>query len=145
MMAPVAVAMDKGVPLVQPDLEPPVPVACLGCESRWPPVSSCSSKNRTAVLQHHRQDAWMALLSPPEAVVKLPLEEPKPLLLFPVLPPLPHQHPGVQASDLDQALVVSAGLDGLTGMTAPNWKRCAVNRLRNSAKRFTSSAKTMMP
>lgn len=145
MMAPVAVAMDKGVPLVQPDLEPPVPVACLGCESRWPPVSSCSSKNRTAARQHHRRDAWMALLSPPEAVVKLPLEEPKPLLLFPVLPPLPHQHPGVQASDLDQALVVSAGLDGLTGMTAPNWKRCAVNRLRNSAKRFTSSAKTMMP
>ena len=145
MMAPVAVAMDKGVPLVQPDLELPVPVACLGCESRWPPVSSCSSKNRTAAHQRHRRDAWMALLSPPEAVVKLPLEEPKPLLLFPVLPPLPHQHPGVQASDLDQALVVSAGLDGLTGMTAPNWKRCAVNRLRNSAKRFTSSAKTMMP
>jgi hypothetical protein len=87
----------------------------------------------------------MALLSPPEAVVKLPLEEPKPLRLFPVLPPLPHQHPGAQASDLAQALVVSADLDGLTGMTAPNWKRCAVNRLRNSAKRFTLSAKTMMP
>ncbi len=34
MMVPVAVAMDKGVPLVQPDLEPRVLVACLGCESR---------------------------------------------------------------------------------------------------------------
>ena len=34
MTAPVAVAMDKDVPLVQQDLEAPVLVACQGCVSR---------------------------------------------------------------------------------------------------------------
>ena len=85
----------------------------------------------------------MALLLPREAV-RLPLLERRQLLLFRVLPPLPHQHRGVQASDLAQEQVVNAGLGVLTGMTAPNWKRFAVNHLRNSVKRFTSSEKTMM-
>ena len=143
MMAPAAVAMDKDVLLVEPDLEPHVLVACLGCESRWPPVSSCSSKSRTAARQRHRLDVWMALLLPREAV-RLPLLERRQLLLFRVLPPLPHQHRGVRASDLAQEQVVNAGLGVLTGMTAPNWKRFAVNHLRNSVKRFTSSEKTMM-
>ena len=144
MKAPAAVAMDKDVLLVEPDLEPHVLVACLGCESRWPPVSSCSSKSRTAARQRHRLDALMALLLP-RVAVKLPLVEPRQLLLFHVLPPLPHQRRGVQALGLAQELVVSAGLDGLTGMTAQNWKHFAVNHLRNSAKRSISSAKTMMP
>ena len=86
----------------------------------------------------------MARLSPREAV-KLPLEEPRPILLFHDLQPLHQQHQGVLASGLVQELVVSAGLDGLTGMTAQNWKRFAVNHLRNSVKRSISSAKTMMP
>ena len=144
MMAPAAVAMDKDVLPVEPDLEPHVLVACLGCESRWPPVSSCSSKSRTAALQHHRLDALMALLLP-HVAARLPLVEPRQLLLFHVLPPLPHQRRGVQASGLAQELVVSAGLDGLTGTTAQNWKRYAVSHLRNSVKRSTSLAKTMMP
>ena len=144
MTAPVAVAMDKDVPLVQQDLEAPVLVACQGCVSRWPPVSSCSSKNRITDRQLHRRDGLMARLSPREAV-KLPLEEPRPILLFHDLQPLHQQHQGVQASGLVQELVVSAGLDGLTGMTAQNWKRYAVNHLRNSVRRSTSSAKTMMP
>ena len=143
MMAPAAVAMDKDVLLVEPDLEPHVLVACLGCESRWPPVSSCSSKSRTAALQLHRLDALMALLLP-HVAVRLLLEL-RQLLLFHVLQPLPQQHRGVQASDLAQELVVSADLDGLTGTTAQNWKRYAVSHLRNSVKRSTSSAKTMMP
>ena len=144
MMAPAAVAMDKDVLLVEPDLEPHVLVACLGCESRWPPVSLCSSKSRTAALQLHRLDALMALLLP-HVAARLPLVEPRQLLLFHVLPPLPHQRRGVQASGLAQALVVSADLDGLTGMTAPNWRRYAVNHLKNSVKRSISSVKTMMP
>ena len=143
MMAPAAVAMDKDVLLVEPDLEPLVLVACLGCESRWPPVSSCSSKSRTAALQLHRLDALMALLLP-HAAVRLLLEL-RQLLLFHVLQPLPQQHRGVQASDLAQELVVSADLDGLTGTTAPNWKRFAVSHLKNSVKRSTSLVKTMMP
>ena len=143
-MAVVAVAMDKHVLLAHQDLEPPVLVACRGCVSRWPPVSSCSSKSQTAARQHHRLDALMALLLP-RVAVRLLLVELKQLLLFHVLPPLPHQRRGVQASGLAQELVVSAGLDGLTGMTAQNWKRYAVNHLRNSVKRFISSAKTMMP
>ena len=143
MMA-AAVAMDKHVLLVEPDREPHVLVACLGCESRWPPVSSCSSKSRTAALQLHRLDALMALLLP-HVAARLPLVEPRQLLLFHVLPPLPHQRRGVQASGLAQALVVSADLDGLTGMTAPNWRRYAVNHLKNSVKRSISSVKTMMP
>ena len=81
----------------------------------------------------------------PRVAARLPLVEPRQLLLFHVLPPLPHQRRGVQASGLAQELVVSAGLDGLTGMTAQNWKRCAVNHLRNSVKKSISSAKTMMP
>ena len=144
MMAPAAVAMDKDVLLVEPELEPHVLVACLGCESRWPPVSSCSSKNRITDRQRHRRDGLMARLSLHEAV-KLPLEEPRPILLFHDLQPLHQQHQGVQASGLVQELVVSAGLDGLTGTTAPNWKRYAVSHLRNSVKRSTSLAKTMMP
>ena len=77
--------------------------------------------------------------------VKLPLEEPRPPRLFRVLQPPHHQHQGVQASGLVQEQVVSAGLDGLTGMTAPNWRRYAVNHLKNSVKRSISSVKTMMP
>ena len=144
MMAPVAVAMDRDVLLVPQDLEHHVLAVCLGCVSRWPPVSSCSSKSQTAARQHHRLDALMALLLP-RVAVRLLLVELKQLLLFHVLPPLHQQHRGVQASGLVQELVVNAGLDGLTGMTAQNWKRYAVNHLRNSVKRFISSAKTMMP
>ena len=143
-MVPVAVEMDKDVLRVHQDLEPPVLAVCQGCVSRWPPVSSCSSKSQTAARQHHRLDAWMALLLP-RVAARLPLVELRPLLLFHVLPPLHHQHRGVQASGLAQELVVSAGLDGLTGTTAPNWKRYAVSHLRNSVKRSTSLAKTMMP
>ena len=144
MMAPAAVAMDKVVPLVEPDLEPHVLVACQGCESRWPPVSSCSSKNRITDRQRHHRDVLMAHLWP-RVAARLPLVEPRPHRLFHVLPPLPHQRRGVQDSGLAQELVVSAGLDGLTGTTAPNWKRFAVSHLRNSVKRSTSLAKTMMP
>ena len=81
----------------------------------------------------------------PRVPARLPLEEPRQPLLFHVPQPRHHQHQGVQASGLAQELVVSAGLDGLTGMTAQNWKRFAVNHLRNSVKRSISSAKTMMP
>ena len=143
MMVPVAGAMAKDVLLVRPDLEPPVLVACQGCASPWPPVSSCSSKSRTTGRQHHHLDALMALLLP-HAAVRLLLEL-RQLLLFHVLQPLPQQHRGVQASDLAQELVVSADLDGLTGTTAPNWKRFAVSHLKNSVKRSTSLVKTMMP
>jgi hypothetical protein len=118
MMVPVAGAMAKDVLLVRPDLEPPVLVACQGCASPWPPVSSCSSKSRTTGRQHHHLDALMALLLP-HVAVRLLLEL-RQLLLFHVLQPLPQQHRGVQASDLAQELVVSADLDGLTGMTAQN-------------------------
>ena len=99
---------------------------------------------RIAAHQHHHQDALMALLLP-HVAVRLPLVELRQLLLFHVLPLLPHQHLGGQASGLAQELAVSAGLDGLTGMTAQNWKRYAANHLRNSVKRSTSLAKTMMP
>ena len=143
MMVPVAGAMAKDVLLVRPDLEPPVLVACQGCASPWPPVSSCSSKSRTTGRQHHNIDALMALLLP-HAAVRLLLEL-RQLLLFHVLQPLPQQHRGVQASDLAQELVVSADLDGLTGTTARNWKRFAVSHLKNSVKRSTSLVKTMMP
>ena len=143
MMVPVAGAMAKDVLLVRPDLEPPVLVACQGCASPWPPVSSCSSKSRTTGRQHHHLDALMALLLP-HAAVRLLLEL-RQLLLFHALQPLPQQHRGVQASDLAQELVVSANLDGLTGTTAQNWKRFAVSHLKNSVKRSTSLAKTMMP
>jgi hypothetical protein len=142
-MVPVAGAMAKDVLLVRPDLEPPVLVACQGCASPWPPVSSCSSKSRTTGRQHHHLDALMALLLP-HAAVRLLLEL-RQLLLFHVLQPLPQQHRGVQASDLAQELVVSADLDGLTGTTARNWKRFAVSHLKNSVKRSTSLVKTMMP
>lgn len=144
MTAPVAAVMDKDVPLVQQDLELPVPVACQGCASQWPQVSSCSSKSPITDHQRHRRDVLMARLSL-LAAVKLPLEEPRPPRLFHVLQPPHHQHQGVQASGLVQELVVSADLDGLTGMTAQNWKRYAVNRRKNSVKRSISSAKTMMP
>ena len=143
MMVPVAGAMAKDVLLVRPDLEPPVLVACQGCASPWPPVSSCSSKSRTTGRQHHHLDALMALLLP-HAAVRLLLEL-RQLLLFHVLQRLPQQHRGVQASDLAQELVVSADLDGLTGTTAQNWKRFAVSHLKNSVKRSTSLVKTMMP
>jgi hypothetical protein len=143
MMVPVAGAMAKDVLLVRPDLEPPVLVACQGCASPWPPVSSCSSKSRTTGRQHHHLDALMALLLP-HAAVRLLLEL-RQLLLFHVLQRLPQQHRGVQASDLAQELVVSADLDGLTGTTARNWKRFAVSHLKNSVKRSTSLVKTMMP
>ena len=143
MMVPVAGAMAKDVLLVRPDLEPPVLVACQGCASPWPPVSSCSSKSRTTGRQHHHLDALMALLLP-HAAVRLLLEL-RQRLLFHVLQPLPQQHRGVQASDLAQELVVSADLDGLTGTTAQNWKRFAVSHLKNSVKRSTSLVKTMMP
>jgi hypothetical protein len=143
MMVPVAGAMAKDVLLVRPDLEPPVLVACQGCASPWPPVSSCSSKSRTTGRQHHHLDALMALLLP-HAAVRLLLEL-RQLLLFHVLQPLPQQHRGVQASDLAQELVVSADLDGLTGTTAQNWKRFAVSHHKNSVKRSTSLVKTMMP
>ena len=142
-MVPVAVEMDKDVLRVHQDLEPPVLAVCQGCVSRWPPVSSCSFKSQTAARQPHRLDAWMALLLP-RVAARLPLVEPRPLLLFHVLPPLHHQHRGVQASGLAQELVVSADLDGLTGMTAQNWKRYAVNHPKNSVRRSISSAKTMM-
>ena len=85
----------------------------------------------------------MALLLPHVAVRRL--LELRQLLLFHVLQLLPQQHRGVQALGLAQELVVSAGLDGLTGTTAQNWKRYAVSHLRNSVKRSTSLAKTMMP
>ena len=143
MMVPVAGAMAKDVLLVRPDLEPPVLVACQGCASPWPPVSSCSSKSRTTGRQHHHLDALMALLLP-HAAVRLLLEL-RQLLLFHALQPLPQQHRGVQASDLAQELVVSANLDGLTGTTAQNWKRFAVSHLKNSVKRSTSLVKSMMP
>ncbi len=143
MMEAVVVAMDKGVRLAPPDRERPVLVACLGCVSRWPPASSCSSKSQIAARQRHLLDGLMARLLP-RVAVRLPLVELRQLLLFHVLPPLPHQHRGAQASDLVQELVVNAGQGGLTGMTAQNWKRCAANHLRNSVKRFTSSEKTMM-
>lgn len=81
----------------------------------------------------------------PRVAARLPLEELRPHRLFHVLQPRHHQHQGVQASGLAQELVVSAGLDGLTGMTAQNWKRFAVNHLKNSVKRSISSVKTMMP
>ena len=142
MMVPVAGAMAKDVLLVRPDLEPPVLVACQGCASPWPPVSSCSSKSRTTGRQHHHLDALMALLLP-HAAVRLLLEL-RQRLLFHVLQPLPQQHRGVQASDLAQELVVSADLDGLTGTTARNWKRFAVSHLKNSVKMSTSLVKTMM-
>ena len=144
MMGVEVVAMDKDVRLVRPDREHPVLLGCLGCVSRWPPASSCSFKSRIADLQRLHQDALTALLSQP-AAVRLPLEVPRPPLQFHALPPLPPLHRDDQALGLAQELVDSAGLDGLTGMTARNWKRCGVNHLRSSVKRSTSSAKTMMP
>ena len=107
-------------------------------------MSSCSSKNQITDRQRHRRDVLMARLWP-RVAARLPLEEPRPPRLFHVLQPPHHQHQGVQALGLAQELVVSAGLDGLTGMTAQNWKRYAVNHLRNSVKRSISSAKMMMP
>jgi hypothetical protein len=83
----------------------------------------------------------------PRVAARLPLEELRPHHLVHVLQPPHHQRRGVQALGLaqEQELVVSADLDGLTGMTAQNWKRYAVSHLRNSVKRSTSLAKTMMP
>ena len=81
----------------------------------------------------------------PRVAARLPLEEPRPPLQSHVQQLPHHPHQGVQASGLAQELVVSAGLDGLTGMTAQNWKRFAVNHLKNSVKRSISSVKTMMP
>ena len=58
--------------------------------------------------------------------------------------PLQQRRHAVQASDLEQVQEVRGVLAGLTGMTARSSRHCAIALLRNNARRFTSSAKTMI-
>ena len=140
----VVVEMDQDVHQARQDQEPPVLVACQGCASRWLLVSLCSSKSQITVLLRRRRGALTAHPLQPVAV-KQHLEEPKQLPLFLGLQPPRHQPQGDQASDLALELVDSEGLDDLTGMTARSWKLCAANHRKNSAKKSTLLAKTMMP
>ena len=104
----------------------------LECANRWLPVSSCSCRSRSADRRHR-----------PPAV---PTHQPKPVQGQPHPQwhvQLLHRHPVVRASVL-AVLVASDVPVGRIGMTAPSWKPCAAARRRSSARRSTSSEKTMI-
>lgn len=119
--------------------------ACLpACGNLWRLVSSCSCRSPVVVPVLHRRVAPMGLPS------HLGLAKAQPARQFPrsLAPPRPHHrqlHPVALAIALPLAQVVSVVLAVPIGTTAPNWKRCAAVRPRNSAKRCTSLGKTTIP
>ena len=146
-MANPFVAMAK-VPVVVTPMVAPLRqrvLACrAACASQWLPGSSCSCKSPVVALVHRRHDA------PTDPRSRLgPLRD---LLGRPRLPwlglprlPLQLQHPAVRDTDQHQAPVDNAGQGVPIGMTAPSWKHCGVVRLRSSARRCTSLARTTTP
>ena len=109
------------------------------CANRWRRVSSCNCRSPQVVLRFLRRADRMEHLSAP--VVMAP--KPHPLFLGPRLRLRPLRRVDLD-SDQVQALAASAVPVVPTGMTAPSWKRSATARLRSSARRSTSSAKTMI-
>ena len=113
----------------------PVP-ACLGCASRWPLASSCSSRSL------ERGPARRRLGVPaPQAHPPVPLEP----LVQPtrtVLRPLPRRHLAARISALPCRPVAAVHAAPI-GTTAPAWMHCAAAHPRSSANAFTSLARTM--
>ena len=124
--------------LHQPALE--CPVACANPSHR---ASSCSCRNPVAALVLRRHAVPMAALS---VLARRMVRNARPRLQCRGLRlhPLP-RHPVVRATDPLQVPADNGVLDVPTGMTAPSWKPCAAARLRSSARRFTSLARTTTP
>ena len=124
--AVLAVLADQPLPSVQ---------GCrVACESPWHPASSCSSRNRSVARPHHHYG------------VQIP--RPNPVLESRPLHPWRGRHllqPRAVLDSVPEQPQVSADPDGPTGMTAPSWKPCAAVHRRSSARKSTSSARTMMP
>ena len=129
--AQVAVALVR--PPVRERLD--VPACPLECANRWLPVSSCSCKSLSAG-QRHRHPA--VRMHPPKPV-QVQEQPPRPWRVR-----MPPRRPAVPAS-VRVALVASGGQAVPTGMTAHGSMLCAAARRRSSARRCTSSVKTMMP
>ena len=119
--------------------EPTVPPCQPGCASRWLPVSSCSCRNPPVVRLHHHRAVPTERRFHPVVMVQRPLHLSIDL----------HHLPRLLHAALASVLVLdqegSVALAGPTGMTAPSWKLCATGLHRSNARRFTSSAKTMIP
>ena len=129
--APAAVVQER--PPVQELLD--VPACPLECANRWLQVSSCSCRSLSAGRRHRHPAVPMR---PPKPVREQ--ERPPRLWRVRMLP----RHPAVPAS-VPAVLEDSGALVGPTGMTAPGSMLCAAARHRSSARRCTSSARTMIP
>ena len=129
--AQVAVALVR--PPVRERLD--VPACPLECANRWLPVSSCSCRSLSAGQQRRHPAVRM---HPPKPV-QVQERPPRPWRVR-----MPPRRPAVPAS-VRVALVASGGLAVPTGMTAHGSMLCAAARRRSSARRCTSSVKTMIP
>ena len=109
------------------------------CANRSHLVSSCSCRSLRVVRRflHH-----VVLMEPPSALVVMVPRPHHPPLGRPLrLRPMHRDDPdSVRA----QAQAASAVPVVPTGMTAPSWKHSATARHRSSARRFTSSVRTMI-
>ena len=128
---PVAVVREH--PPVQEHLD--APECPLECANRWLPVSSCSCRSLSAGQQHRHP---VVPMHPPKPV-QVQERPPRP---WRVRTPPRHR---VDPASVRVAQVANGGLVGPTGMTAPGSMLCAAARRRSSARRCTSSVKTMIP
>ena len=133
-----ATAAQQVVDALEHRLAPVLPRgrACpAACASQWLPASSCNCRS-----------PWDApQLLPPAGRMPPPSQERAPEQQRHRWPD-PHRrrhHDALGTVPVHQE--VNAAQVVLTGMTAPSWKPCAAARPRSSARRFTSSARTMIP
>ena len=140
-MAAATAAMQADQVLDSAAAQVPIAQPChQACANRLHPVSSCSCRSPRVVRRFLHRVVLMELPSAP--VVTAPKQHP--LFLDPSLRLRPLRRDGLGSVQV-QALAASAVPVVPTGMTAPSWKRSATARLRSSGRRFTSSARTMIP
>ena len=108
------------------------------CANRSLPVSSCNCRSREP---DHPNRAMARGVHPHVLALRRPVSQAK----APTAPTHQRHHRGALVIDplLRQAPPADHG--GRTGMTAPSWRLCAADRLRSSARRYTSLGKTTIP
>ena len=122
----------------------PAQACLLACANLWRPVSSCSCRSPAVALERRRRVDPMGRPSLRGLAKGQPVKRCRLWLALPRHHPQ-QLHPVALAIALHRAPVVSVVQAVPIGTTAPNWKRCAAVRPKDSARRCTSLGKTTIP
>ena len=114
------------------------PAVLAACVNRSLPVSSCNCRSQEP---DHPNREMARGVHPHVLALRRHVSQAK----APTAPTHRRHHRGAPVTAPLPRRAPPADHAGRTGMTAPSWRPCAAVRLRNSARRCTSSARTMMP